>query len=198
MSGGTGIDSRSIFSPFLKYVICEAAFTNPAVAVVHGFADTQAEFYLGHLPIFILMQLIAVGNGHVVLNCLSAGEQTGAHLFREISKALRLFVVRRFARCLLNRYISTLSRGGSISHGAHRGMLDMLTWTDLTRDWGTSFARAKVRFPNLHERDMPFLKLDRARFEAYLAERHNLTLDEAREEFADFLYVEALNRECGK
>lgn len=73
----------------------------------------------------------------------------------------------------------------------------MMTWTDLTQDWASGFARVKSRFPELDERDMPFLKLDRARFEAYLADRHNLTMEEAREEFADFLYVEALNRECG-
>jgi len=71
----------------------------------------------------------------------------------------------------------------------------MLTWTDLTQDWASAFARAKRRFPNLDDGDMPFLKLDRGRFEAYLAARHNLTLDEAREELRDYLYVEALNRE---
>lgn len=71
----------------------------------------------------------------------------------------------------------------------------MLTWTDLTQDWASSFARAKRRFPNLDYGDMPFLKLDRGRFEAYLAARHNLTLSEAREELEDFLYVETLSRE---
>lgn len=71
----------------------------------------------------------------------------------------------------------------------------MTNWSELTQNWAHSFARAKTRFPQLDEADAPFLKLDRSRFEAYLAEKHQLTLTEAREEFADFLFVESLNRE---
>ena len=37
---------------------------------------------------------------------------------------------------------------------------------------------------------------DRKQFEAYLAERHHLTVNEAREELEDFLFTEALNREA--
>jgi len=44
---------------------------------------------------------------------------------------------------------------------------------------------------------MPFLKLDRDRFEAHLADTHQMTLDEARQEFEDFLYIETLAREVG-
>jgi hypothetical protein len=39
---------------------------------------------------------------------------------------------------------------------------------------------------------MPFAKVDRAQFEAYLAETHNLSLTEAQEEIDDFLFVQAL------
>ena len=46
----------------------------------------------------------------------------------------------------------------------------MLNWSDLTQDWASSYARAKARFPNLRDRDMAFVKKDRKRFEAYLAE----------------------------
>lgn len=72
----------------------------------------------------------------------------------------------------------------------------MLNWSDFTQDWASSFSRAKARFPNLRDSDMPYLKLDRRRFEAYLADTHQLSLEEAREEFEDFLYVEALTREA--
>ncbi|WP_342777310.1 hypothetical protein [Ruegeria sediminis] len=42
---------------------------------------------------------------------------------------------------------------------------------------------------------MAYVKQDRKRFEAYLAERHHLTVNEAREEVEDFLFTESLNRE---
>ncbi|TNF63694.1 MAG: hypothetical protein EP307_04645 [Rhodobacteraceae bacterium] len=71
-----------------------------------------------------------------------------------------------------------------------------MTWSDLTGNWGAWFARIKTRFPNLDDGAMPFLKQDRDRFEAYLAQTHDLTLEEAREEFEDFLYVESLAREA--
>ncbi|WP_425046330.1 hypothetical protein [Primorskyibacter sp. S87] len=71
----------------------------------------------------------------------------------------------------------------------------MMKWTDLTQDWASSFPRVKSRFPHLDDSSMPFLKLDRNRFEAHLAETHQLTVTEAREEFEDFLFVESLSRE---
>lgn len=70
-----------------------------------------------------------------------------------------------------------------------------MDWSDLTRNWAHAFDRMKTRFPNLDDASMPFLKLDRSRFEAYLAETHQMTLREAREEFQDFLYIETLARE---
>lgn len=71
-----------------------------------------------------------------------------------------------------------------------------MTWTDMTVDWGTWFRRLQVRFPGLDDGAMPFSKLDRTRFESYLAEIHNLTLNEVHEEIDDFLYVETLMREA--
>ncbi len=71
----------------------------------------------------------------------------------------------------------------------------MMNWTELTLDWAASFPRVKDRFPHLDDTALSFVKHDRTRFEAYLADTHQLTLTEAREEFADFLFVEALNRE---
>lgn len=74
----------------------------------------------------------------------------------------------------------------------------MLNWVDLTQDWSASYARAKRRFPNLRDRDMARMRQDREQFEAYLAERHHLTVNEAREELEDFLFTEGLNREVNQ
>lgn len=71
----------------------------------------------------------------------------------------------------------------------------MMNWTDLTQDWTSCYARAKRRFPNLREQDMARVSRDRKQFEAYLAERHHLTITEAHEEVEDFLFTEGLNRE---
>ncbi|MFW8634633.1 aquaporin [Cribrihabitans pelagius] len=48
------------------------SFANPAVTIARGFSDTFAGIYPGHIPMFILMQLIAVGLGHAVLPRLFA------------------------------------------------------------------------------------------------------------------------------
>ncbi|WP_170477728.1 hypothetical protein [Ruegeria arenilitoris] len=71
----------------------------------------------------------------------------------------------------------------------------MLNWADLTQDWSALYSRAKLRFPNLRDKDMATMRKDRKQFEAYLAERHHLTVTEAREELEDFLYTEGLKRE---
>ncbi len=71
-----------------------------------------------------------------------------------------------------------------------------MTWSDLTQNWSEWFARIKDRFPNLDDGAMPFAKTNRERFEAYLADTHDLTLVEAREELDDFLFVENLAREA--
>jgi hypothetical protein len=71
-----------------------------------------------------------------------------------------------------------------------------MTWSDMAMNWGEWFGRFKTRFPNLDDSAMPFVKGDRARFEAYVASTHDLTLTEAREELNDFISVEALAREA--
>lgn len=72
-----------------------------------------------------------------------------------------------------------------------------LSWADLTADVTSTYRRIKMRFPHLDESAIAFLHHGRARFEAHLAATHQLTPTEAREEFADFLYIEALSRELG-
>ena len=74
-------------------------------------------------------------------------------------------------------------------------MLGTMDWYELTQDWAAAFSRMKQRFPHLDDASMPFLKLDRGRFEAHLAETHQMSLSEARQEFEDFLYVETLGKE---
>ncbi|MGR3759352.1 aquaporin [Roseobacteraceae bacterium NS-SX3] len=46
------------------------SFANPAVTIARGFTDTFAGIYPGHIAMFILMQLLAVGLGHLVLSRL--------------------------------------------------------------------------------------------------------------------------------
>jgi len=46
------------------------SFANPAVTIARGFSDTFAGIYPGHIAMFIVMQIIAVGIGHVVLTRL--------------------------------------------------------------------------------------------------------------------------------
>ena len=48
------------------------SFANPAVTIARGFSDTFAGIYPGHIAMFIVMQIIAVGIGHVVLTRLFA------------------------------------------------------------------------------------------------------------------------------
>lgn len=46
------------------------SFANPAVTIARGFSDTFAGIYPGHIAMFIVMQIIAVGVGHLVLTRL--------------------------------------------------------------------------------------------------------------------------------
>ncbi|MEM7319142.1 MAG: MIP/aquaporin family protein [Pseudomonadota bacterium] len=46
------------------------SFANPAVTIARGFSDTFAGIYPGHIPMFIVMQLVAVLIGHWLLRWL--------------------------------------------------------------------------------------------------------------------------------
>ena len=48
------------------------SFANPAVTIARGFSDTFAGIYPGHIPMFILAQILAVGLAHVGLRRLFA------------------------------------------------------------------------------------------------------------------------------
>jgi glycerol uptake facilitator-like aquaporin len=46
------------------------SFANPAVTIARGFSDTFAGINPGHIPMFILAQLLAVGAAHLILRPL--------------------------------------------------------------------------------------------------------------------------------
>ena len=46
------------------------SFANPAVTIARSFSDTFAGIYPGHMPMFIVMQIVAVFIGHAVLTRL--------------------------------------------------------------------------------------------------------------------------------
>ncbi|MBY6065544.1 hypothetical protein KUW17_02245 [Leisingera aquaemixtae] len=61
--------------------------------------------------------------------------------------------------------------------------------------WIDRMPRIKQRFPHLKASNAPSILDDRDKFVAYLARTHHLTLNEAKEEVEDFLYIESLLRE---
>lgn len=66
---------------------------------------------------------------------------------------------------------------------------------DPARNRADEISRIRCRFPNLEESALSDLGRDLHRLEAHLAAAHHMTLIEAHEELADFLYVEKLSRE---
>lgn len=64
---------------------------------------------------------------------------------------------------------------------------DDMTWSDLTRDWATSYRALRREFPKLEQSAMPFLKGDKDRFESYLAATHDMSLKEAQDAFDTYL-----------
>ena len=62
-----------------------------------------------------------------------------------------------------------------------------MSWSDLTRDWASSYSALRREFPHLEPSAMPFLKADQDRFESYLAATHDMSLKEARAAFDAYL-----------
>lgn len=75
-----GVKSRSEAIPTLVamyitgayWFTASTSFANPAVTIARGFSDTFAGIYPGHIPMFIVMQILAVGIAHVTLRRLFA------------------------------------------------------------------------------------------------------------------------------
>lgn len=63
----------------------------------------------------------------------------------------------------------------------------MLTWTDMTENWGYWSKQLQDAYPHLDGSALAFAKNDRTRFEGYLAQTHNLTLAEARDSLLSFM-----------
>ncbi len=61
--------------------------------------------------------------------------------------------------------------------------------------WRDCLPRVKTRFPHIRASNAPSLLDDRDAFVRYLAKAHHLTLNEAKEEVDDFLYIEGLRSE---
>lgn len=61
--------------------------------------------------------------------------------------------------------------------------------------WRDCLPRVQTRFPYVRASRAPSLLDDREAFVKYLARTHHLTLNEAKEEVDDFLYIEGLRRE---
>ncbi|MGV6848296.1 MAG: aquaporin [Marinibacterium sp.] len=70
-----GIASRAEAVPTLValyitgayWFTASTSFANPAVTIARGFSDTFAGIWPGHVPMFILAQLVAVGIAHLTL-----------------------------------------------------------------------------------------------------------------------------------
>lgn len=70
-----------------------------------------------------------------------------------------------------------------------------MNWSDIQSNWAVCASRLESRFPKLDRHELWKLRRSRSSFEAYLAQSHDLTLGEAREEVEDFLFIEGLARE---
>lgn len=64
-----------------------------------------------------------------------------------------------------------------------------MKWTDISTNLPSAFTRLKSEFPYLEASSMPLVVRQRATFEAYLADRHDLTLLEAHDALDDFLML---------
>ncbi len=77
-----GLKSRAEAVPMLVAIYITGAywftsstsFANPAVTFARGFSDTFAGIFPGHIPMFILVQLLTVLLAHIVLKALFADD----------------------------------------------------------------------------------------------------------------------------
>ncbi|MEX0340896.1 MAG: hypothetical protein AB3N11_17880 [Arenibacterium sp.] len=70
-----------------------------------------------------------------------------------------------------------------------------MRWTDVTADWSFWGQIIRNRFPQLSQKELDLAVTDRSMFEAELARSHHLSLNEAREEIDDLIFVQTLARE---
>lgn len=72
----------------------------------------------------------------------------------------------------------------------------MMIWNELAQNWGTWFERIRNRFPHVDPTAREELGQDQRALLAHIAKTHELTVNEAKEEFNDFLYIETLARDA--
>lgn len=70
-----------------------------------------------------------------------------------------------------------------------------MRWSDITADWSYWATIIRGHFPRLSLRHLEMAQSSRDAFEASLANLHDLTVTEAREEINDLIYVQTLARE---
>lgn len=70
-----------------------------------------------------------------------------------------------------------------------------MTWHDLSANWSAVLERLRARFPRLDPAALGEPPRDSRVLTAHLAQAHDLTLEEAREELQDFMSVEDLARQ---
>jgi len=69
-----------------------------------------------------------------------------------------------------------------------------MSWHEFSANWTQMIDRLKERFPEMRPGDFSAPPRDSRALTQHLAETHDLTLFEAKEELHDFLYVEGLSR----
>ena len=73
-----------------------------------------------------------------------------------------------------------------------------MTWTDITANWHTTVQRLEARFPRLNRDALSQPPECISSLTRHLADTHDLTALEAREELADWLFVESLARRASE
>lgn len=70
-----------------------------------------------------------------------------------------------------------------------------MKWSDITEEWSFWGTIIRNRFPQLSQTELKLPVEDRGVFEAQIARSHELSINEAREEIDDLIYVQTLARE---
>ena len=70
-----------------------------------------------------------------------------------------------------------------------------MTWDDMIANWKSTVARLESRFPRINRVALTTPPDTMSGLTRHLADTHDLTALEAREELADWLFVESLERQ---
>ena len=70
-----------------------------------------------------------------------------------------------------------------------------MTWADLTRNWSTHMRALMQRFPHAEAGAWQMAQHEPAEMTRVLAQSHDLTENEAREEMENWMFVQSLARD---